>query len=455
MAGRKVTPICSAADGKPTVLKTTISETPDGAGWFRICAGCDEEVKQRVILSDPENGSLLATMDVLFCSPGQIFEAQLSEDAVRRMMVTGVALQLEDGTPPLWIVTEGPQAPDPVLPHLLVASETSADESTFLKLFCSEATLQPCDWMAACVWDGLNDWSKLGNEAAREALARHIAVNFPPGGDFIHEGMRSDPKDNQPSGYENHGPFAVLAEHQPQHPAIRIAEEGFERDYKPQVDAVSGWVLPAETSYAVSYPMASFAVHAGRQQWLPRALHQLRRNRELLTEPDDLYLRYRWENGERTFKNWSRGVAWYFLGMVRTLTLLPLDQRPEDLLAEANRMAVWAREHQEETGLWPCYLKEESVLPDTSGSSGIAAAIAIGVREGILPQNHLPTARLAKSGLMQHLTPDGWLKGVSQSNKGVTHAMDIQRSKFRVIAPWGMGMLAQLLAALRSLDTRS
>ncbi|WP_437206165.1 hypothetical protein [Planctomicrobium sp. SH664] len=42
------------------------------------------------------------------------------------------------------------------------------------------------------------------------------------------------------------------------------------------------------------------------------------------------------------------------------------------------------------------------------------------------------------------LTPDGFLQGASQSNKG---GEDLQRSEYRVIYQMGMGLMAQLLAA--------
>ena len=88
------------------------------------------------------------------------------------------------------------------------------------------------------------------------------------------------------------------------------------------------------------------------------------------------------------------------------------------------------------------------MLPDSSGSAGIAAAIALAVRQGMLGREHLRTARRAKDGLMNHLSADGWLRGVSQSNKPEAEGIDLQRGPHRVIAPWGMGLLAQLLAAL-------
>jgi hypothetical protein len=49
------------------------------------------------------------------------------------------------------------------------------------------------------------------------------------------------------------------------------------------------------------------------------------------------------------------------------------------------------------------------------------------------------------------LDPDGRLLGASQSNKKEAHQIDLQRSTTRVIAPWGMGLFAQVAAALHAI----
>jgi hypothetical protein len=51
------------------------------------------------------------------------------------------------------------------------------------------------------------------------------------------------------------------------------------------------------------------------------------------------------------------------------------------------------------------------------------------------------------TALKGSLTADGFLAGVSPSNKG---GAAIQRSDYRVIYQMGMGLMAQLLAALES-----
>lgn len=83
--------------------------------------------------------------------------------------------------------------------------------------------------------------------------------------------------------------------------------------------------------------------------------------------------------------------------------------------------------------------------PDNGGSAGIAAALALGVKAGLLSAAMREPAARAAQALSAALTPDGFLKGVAQVNKG---GEALQRDDYRVISQFGMGLLAQLYAAL-------
>ncbi|MBD2847824.1 glycoside hydrolase family 88 protein [Paenibacillus sp. IB182496] len=179
-----------------------------------------------------------------------------------------------------------------------------------------------------------------------------------------------------------------------------------------------------------------------------------RRDR-LIDDAGHLHLRYM-RDGRRTFQHWARAYAWYMLGLTRALTeleQLPEELRPDDrtmadLRAECVRIAAVAMRHQRGDGLWSCFVDDHTVAPDTSGSAGIAAALAAGARAGLLPVDcgALASAERAFGALLEHLTPDGLLTGVSQSNRG---GEALQRGDYRVISQMGMGLLAQLYAALR------
>lgn len=444
MAGRRAVPIAASPATRlrwnPPPGETRVPMS------LRIVAAVDERIPHQVNVANTATGEHYGVMEIPYACPGQVFELALTAPQAAAALRDGLSLSVREGSPPPWIVGPGPNAPDPVLPHLC-AGNTPATLEKFLTLFCSDASIQPCDWMEVCVLDGLQDWADKGHRDAGQALRSHLDVFFHPE-TGRRENVRGHPCDGEPGGPESIGPFAVLASVAPGHPALRLADEGFEKHRNSALGAIgTAWIV-TESNYNIAYPMMVMALKAGRPELRERALLQLETTRRLLTASDDLYLRHNIGNGEKIFRNWSRGVAWYYLGLIRTLALLPPGERPAILIAEADRVAAWVTRHQLPDGLWPCFLKENDILPDSSGSAGIAAAIALGVRRGVVSPGFLPTAIKARGALMACMTSDGWLRGAAQSNKPETHHMDIQRSRFRVIAPWGMGLFAQLTAAL-------
>jgi len=100
---------------------------------------------------------------------------------------------------------------------------------------------------------------------------------------------------------------------------------------------------------------------------------------------------------------------------------------------------------QRSNGLWGCFMHVPDSLPDTSGSAGIAAAILTGIRNGFLPESYRPSAERCWNTIRQYITPDGFLKGVAQDNRG---GIELQESDYRVIAQMGMGLMSQLYAEL-------
>jgi len=100
---------------------------------------------------------------------------------------------------------------------------------------------------------------------------------------------------------------------------------------------------------------------------------------------------------------------------------------------------------QSPNGLSGCYIDQPEAVADTSRSAGLAAALAVGARRGWLPPEALAAARRTRDGLAPHITLDGLLGGVAQSNRG---GDSLQRGPYRVLFQMGMGLVAQLLANL-------
>lgn len=139
-------------------------------------------------------------------------------------------------------------------------------------------------------------------------------------------------------------------------------------------------------------------------------------------------------------------MTWHFLGSVRTAQELAAHENLESLIKDIRVLADLARRTQRADGLWNCFIADPNGLPDTSGSAGIAAALALSARAGWIDSSTaIPPAERAWQGLLPHIAADGRLGGVAQSNRG---GEELQRSDYRVLSAMGAGLAAQLHAAL-------
>jgi rhamnogalacturonyl hydrolase YesR len=162
-----------------------------------------------------------------------------------------------------------------------------------------------------------------------------------------------------------------------------------------------------------------------------------------LIESGQIYLRYR--EGKRIYQNWARGAAWFLLGYARTIPELK-DEIQDQAIYEKFREAVSiVLSMQREDGLWSCFMHEPNSLPDTSGSAGIAAAILVGIQNGYLPESYKVPVNRCWNSLQNYLTPDGFLRGAAQDNRG---GLELQQGEYRIIAQMGMGFMAQLYAGI-------
>ncbi len=108
-------------------------------------------------------------------------------------------------------------------------------------------------------------------------------------------------------------------------------------------------------------------------------------------------------------------------------------------------MTAWILPYRQPDSLWTCFVDDPSTGPETSGSAGIAAAVAKAVKLKLAPTSALAASRETWVALTSYLAPDGFLRGVSQSNRG---GEPLQRSGYRVISPMAMGLMGQLATAL-------
>lgn len=173
---------------------------------------------------------------------------------------------------------------------------------------------------------------------------------------------------------------------------------------------------------------------------------QLQFRKESLADENSISQSAHIKSGKKQFTNWGRGVAWYLLGMSKTLVSLQKMGMENDFLwlqmkREFARSVKWSMQFRNPDGLWFCYLDKSQTLVDTSASSGIAASIAHGSAHGLLETDYRKELDTSYQSILRYITPDGFLGYSSQINRG---GEELQASGYRVISQYAMGLLAQL-----------
>ena len=409
-----------------------------GAVRLRVSVGLDVRSAAMIAVSIGDDTEPIGQLDARFASVCQICELALPQDQLERVMAEGLLLRRTDSSEAAWLF--GPGAGESSFsPHLLAVRADVDPMEAFHARLNSLASVTQYGWMEGCVLDALDD---LGYHAT---LAEHLDLYFRDGG-LVYEDFRSHPMDGVVEGSETTNMFGPLARRRPTHPAIDLCLAMFDRRTQRDGTILDGQTV-AEHCYTVAYPLAVVGRMRGDARRRKQAVEQLTLRAQRLRTDDAIWLRCDRE-GRRSYRNWSRGCAWYVLGMARTLVELDAKDRPDALvedLADALRLLA---SHQSQEGLWRSFVDEPDTLPETSGSAGIAAAMAIAVKHGWVDPSLRTTAERTVSGLARYLTPDGMLGGMSQSNKAEA-GEDVQRSAHRIIGQCAMGLMGQLLAALR------
>ena len=438
------------------------AETVEGATRLRIAVLDTREPQYRVEFRLNGSGRVVGEFDIRWAAHFQVFEIELSAADAAEMTRNGAVLRVVQGEKPLWVLTGASGAtplPVALAPHLLAVMATDKG-AEFLARMASLAVVQCFGWMEGCIMDGLHDLAQISSSPRfKAALRAHLELFFRPDGQLIYEifgrwpdGSRAfgAPSDNRIGTIETTLPFAALCHEFPDHPALQLALD-FWNARADETGLVRDGNVTTEGSYTIGTPMAVIARARDDEDLARRALAQITLRHRILFDGQRLP---RWRGGEEgDYKygdvNWSRGVAWQLLGAARALAQLEGFIATDQARRQFVELALWARSFQLPNGLWSVFLDEPTLAPDTAGSAGIAAALAIGARRGWLGRADLEAAQRAYDALENYLTPDGFLRGVSQSNKG---GEALQRSDYRPIYQMGMGPMAQLIAALHTTE---
>jgi len=450
--GWKVAPVPNTERG---LVLTWRQAGTVNADRFRLTVGLDERVQKKVEARLAQSGRVLGVMDIKYGCYCQIFELPLAAGDADAMVREGLRLRVLEGQTPLWIFagTEVRGAGhEYLLPHLLATDDHGIWNPAFARL-ASLASVQPFGWIEGCVLEGLTALERgvpAWSGRAALALDQHLELFF-AGDRMTMEDPRSVPSDNTWFSVEGTLMIPSLVRRRPGHAIVAHAREWMMKQPLPKRDSSNG--SHSEGCYTLAYPLAEIARARGDEAALDAALEHLLMRKHQLVRGDTLFQRNFGGTRGHAGENWSRGIAWYMLGHARVLQLAGVgtNDRTKEAAAELERVARWVVPSQRADGLWTCYAHRAETGPETSGTAGIAAALLLAHELGLAPASVKDVARRAIQGLERYLSPDGFLHGVTQSNKG---GEELQRSGYRVFMQMGLGLAVQLAALHRALGGR-
>lgn len=412
--------------------------------WLRVTVAQEIWNKNIIKAFIPGTQTELGAFDIKYSSVLVPYEIEIPCQHLSQIEQKGIALTLESKAP-FWFYAKTSSASIGLTPHLLLSDAPVGDIDDFLNCFLSDNSIQAFGWREGTVLDGLWQlYSKIKDEKALEAINSHLRFFFDDRNNLIFENAGSKPNDNKVDGIESTIPFATLVRFRPNHPILDTVLCGWQHLKKENGMIIDGTMVSAEGCYTISYPMALIGKARNDKALIQEAQEQLK-HRFVLINDGDFYLRY-YTEGKYTYRNWARGAAWFLLGYVRTIEELGVENVDKEIIEKYKEAVDIALSMQRESdALWSCFMDDENSLPDASGSAGITAAVMTGINLKILPEEYTGNVERCYASLQNYITPDGFLKGVAQDNRG---GESLQRSDYRVIAQMGMGMMAQLYAAI-------
>jgi rhamnogalacturonyl hydrolase YesR len=445
-AGKRVPfgwPATGIAPGE-TILAKPVERLPDANLWIRVSTAQEGWDEKLLHVSIPGTKITLGAIDIRYSAVLVPYELEIPGEYANEINKYGLALTLESQSP-LWIFSGSDSKTDhpAFLPHMVVSPGQTGTIGDLLDCFTSVSSVQSLGWREGCVLDGLWQlYSRKGNMKALETIRQHLDLFFDNNQNLIYETARSVPSDNRIDGIESTLPYATLAHVNPNHPVLKTVVAAWEEYTKPGGLVIDGKMISAEGCYTVAYPMAVIGKAWGDDSLKRKALEQLKHRFVLIA---DGQMNLRSTEGKYTFSNWARGAAWFLLGFARTASELKADIQDREVIGKFQEAVKIVLSMQRGDGLWGCFMNRPESLPDTSGSAGIAAAIMTGIHDGFLPAAYAEHAKRCFAGLKNYITPDGYLKGAAQDNRG---GMKLQEGDYRVIAQMGAGLMAQLYASI-------
>jgi len=435
-------PALALIPGKPVALSLA-GQVRDGASGNLCFSVAREDKHDRTVRAlSAKTGVLLGETRVWAAIAPQTFQIMLDASGSSLAQAEGVALQvIKEGSgadEPLWVLANDARVPESWRPHFEAKLKTSNAVTALQRAerwLCSGDALQPFGWRSGCLLDAL---VALGTPEAEAAMDAQWAQFCDDSGQLCFDDWTNVCRAPERLGAEAGLPLIALLHRDPQHPVSQWAVDQWWSGLDGAGVYVDGQTTAAESAYMTAYPMMAIALQRKDEALRDLALQQLRGRIARLWDGQTLWLRHH-AGGEpkRTFPNWCRGVAWHVLGFARTLRLLPVEERPSDLIDHLVMVLRWAIALRRPDGLWANTVDRPEIEPDSSGSAGIASAWAIASGEGWLPDIDTQEIKITLSALDARIDAGGRLQGCAQDNKA---GPALQEGDYRVAHPAAVGL---------------
>ncbi len=211
----------------------------------------------------------------------------------------------------------------------------------------------------------------------------------------------------------------------------------------------------ADTIFMVVLFLARLGRMTGQAVYAQQAAEQLRLHLQYLQDPQTGVLFHGYDCQKRNHKSgarWTRGNAWITVGT--PLILAEIDGSvaiPAEIGERYARLAEGLLKYQASNGLWHTVMDRPAFYQETSGSAGIACGLLEGIRQGLLKPDYLPAVEKALRGVLQKITPEGAVAGVSGGTP-ILNTIDEYNLLSCYPTLYGQGLTLMLLAEYMALD---
>jgi unsaturated rhamnogalacturonyl hydrolase len=162
--------------------------------------------------------------------------------------------------------------------------------------------------------------------------------------------------------------------------------------------------------------LAKYGVLTGEDSLVDEAYLQMSVYCRHLVDPDTKLARHVWKETPNSYPQstfWSRGNGWYGAGLVDLLGVAPDHPGAGEARTRLGELVEALVACQDRSGYWRHVLDDPDEWFESSGTLMLAYIIARAVQLGVADAAHLAAARRALAVVLDMVTPDGAVTGVS------------------------------------------